>query len=387
MPVKILKFLTMFAIGGTERQFVYVTKGLDRSRFDVRVGCLSREGDFLKEIESLNVPVSEYPISSLYSPRTLRGQWRFARDLRTEGVRLVHAYGYYPNVFCVPAARLAGCATIAAVRDTGIFTDKVRLKNLSQKMVCQMADRVVANSRAVRDWLISLGVDDRRILIIPNGIVVPPLRPAQDDFPIRRELGISPTAPVVAVVSRLNPGKGVEYFLRALVLVSKRFPAARYLIVGCSYFDANYKTSLQKLAEDLNLSDRVIFTGERRDIPELLQEVDLSVLPSLSEGFSNSLLEAMAAQLAVVTTDVGGNPEIVIHGKTGLLVPPRDFEALGYAINRMLEYPDIAREFGRAGYERVASNFSLESTVRRTEDLYMSVLDERSWRGARPIAA
>src|SRR5689334_15477430 len=115
MPVtaRILKFLTMFAIGGTERQFVYLAKNLDRNRFDIQVGCLSREGEFLKDIEALKVPISEYRISSLYSPRLLHQQWMFARDLRRDGVQLVHAYGFYPNVFSVPAARFAGCITVA----------------------------------------------------------------------------------------------------------------------------------------------------------------------------------------------------------------------------------------------------------------------------------
>src|SRR5215472_17258320 len=151
-PAKILKFLTMFAVGGTERQFVYLSKGLDRSRFDLRIGCLSREGEFLKDIEALNIPVSEYRIKSLYSPRMLHRQWHFARDLRREGIQLVHAYGFYPNVFSIPAARFAGCITIASVRDTGVFTSQVKLKVLSQRTACHMADRVVANSSAVRNW-------------------------------------------------------------------------------------------------------------------------------------------------------------------------------------------------------------------------------------------
>src|SRR4030095_9895467 len=94
--IKVLKFLTMFAVGGTERQFTYVTKSLDRSRFDVRVGCLSREGEFLKEIETMGVPISEYRIHSLCSAGMLWRQWRFQRDLRREGVQQVHAYGFYP---------------------------------------------------------------------------------------------------------------------------------------------------------------------------------------------------------------------------------------------------------------------------------------------------
>jgi L-malate glycosyltransferase len=382
MPIKILKFLTLFAVGGTERQFTYVTKGLDRSRFDVHVGCLSREGKLLKEIEALNVPISEYRISCLYGATTMRRQWQFAQSLRREGVRLVHAYGFYPNVFCVPPARLAGCATIASVRDTGVFTSQIKLKSLAQKTACRMADRVIANSIAVRDWLTSLGMKEKQITVIPNGIIVPE-RTVTTDVPVRRQLGIPPNAPLIAVVCRLNKNKGVEYFLQAAVTVSRQFPEARFLIVGGSYFDASYQPSLERFATELGLKDRVMLTGERSDIPKLLQEVDLSVLPSLSEGLSNSLLEAMAARVPVVATNVGGNPEVVLDGRTGLLVPPRDPDALANAMSRILQSPETAKKFGDAGYDRVKSQFSLEATLRRTEDLYMSVLEEKKWQRAR----
>ena len=379
-PAKILKFLTMFAVGGTERQFVYLSKGLDRSRFDLRIGCLSREGEFLKDIEALNIPVSEYRIKSLYSPRMLHRQWHFARDLRREGIQLVHAYGFYPNVFSIPAARFAGCITIASVRDTGVFTSQVKLKVLSQRAACRLADRVVANSFAVRDWLVSLGVDEDHISIIPNGIAIdgPPIRML--DFPVRRELGIDRNAPLISVVSRLNPGKGIEYFLQAVVTVAQRFPAARFLIVGASYFDPSYKPSLEKLAREMNLGRHVIFTGERNDVAKLLLETDLAVLPSLSEGLSNSLLEAMAAGLPVVATNVGGNPEIVENGKTGFLVPARDPEALSRAMIRILESPELAHRLGEAGYKRVAARFSLSSTVQKTEDLYTCLLEQEACR-------
>lgn len=387
MPIRILKFLTLFAVGGTERQFVYMTKNLDRSQFDVRIGCHSLRGEFLKDIEAMNLPVTAYPISSLYSPATLRTQWRFTQDLKAQDVRLVHAWGFYPNVFAVPAARMAGCVSIASVRDTGVFTEHARLKTLLQTWACRLADRIVVNSAAVRDSLIALGIDDRRIEIVPNGVIVPARQPGDRDFPIRRELGISSTAPVVAVVSRLNPGKGIEYFLRALARVSERIPDARYLIIGSSYFDPTYKSQLENLAVDLTLTDRVIFTGERHDIPELLREVDLSVLPSLSEGLSNSLLEAMAAELPVVATNVGGNPEIVLDQTTGLLVPPRDPMALGDAMIRILQSPQMARQFAKAGYERVKSKFSLEASVHKTENLYLSLLEERASRNGHPLAA
>jgi L-malate glycosyltransferase len=386
--VKMLKFITLFAVGGTERQFVYVTRGLDRSRFDIRVGCLARKGDFLKDIEEMNLPISEYSIGSLFSCRSLRRQLRLARDIRQEGIRLVHAYGFYPNLFSIPAARYAGnCVTVASVRDVGAFSNRRKIKTITQRMACQLADCVIANSRAVRDWLVSLGVPPDHVRVIPNGMVLPPRPASRGDFPIRRLLGIDPTARVIAVVCRLNEGKGLEYFLEATATVGKRFPDARFLIVGDSIVDATYKPKLERQARSFNVQDRVIFTGQRNDVPKLLEEVDLSVLPSLSEGLSNSLLEAMAAGVPVVATNVGGNPEIIEDGRTGILVPARDPAALSAAMIRILESPSLARQFGEAGRARVTSHFSLESTVRQTEELYLSLLDDRAWRHAREIRA
>jgi glycosyltransferase involved in cell wall biosynthesis len=137
----------------------------------------------------------------------------------------------------------------------------------------------------------------------------------------------------------------------------------------------------------MNMNDRVIFTGERHDIPNLLQEIDISVLPSLSEGFPNSLLEAMAAGMPVVATNVGGNPEIVRDGRTGLLVPPRDPDALAHSITSLLESPLLARQFGNAGYARVKAEFSLTATVRRTEELYTELLEARFGPESRALPA
>ena len=388
MRVKMLKFITLFAVGGTERQFLYLTKELDRSRFDIRVGCLARKGDFLRDIEAMNLPISEYSISSLFSYGSLRRQWTLAQDIRRDGIQLVHAYGFYPNLFSIPAARFAGnCVTVASVRDTGAFSNRKKIKTVTQKMACQLADCVIANSGAVRDWLVSLGVGRDHIRVIPNGMVLPRRAVSRRDFPIRRQLGIDPSAPLIAVVCRLNEGKGLEYFLEATVIVRKQFPAARFLIVGDSIVDATYRPALERKARSFNVENCVIFTGHRSDVPKLLEEVNLSVLPSLSEGLSNSLLEAMAAGLPVVATNVGGNPEIVQDGITGILVPARDPAALSAAMIRILQSPSLARQFGEAGRARVAAHFSLESTVRQTEDLYLNLLDDRAWRHAREVRA
>ncbi|MBI4458504.1 MAG: glycosyltransferase [Acidobacteria bacterium] len=197
---------------------------------------------------------------------------------------------------------------------------------------------------------------------------------------MRQELRLPPDAPLVAMLSRLNGLKGGEYFVRAAALLAWRFPQARFLIVGdvgCG--DSFYKAALERQVIRLGLGGRVLFTGFRLDIPRLLSEVSVSVLPSLSEGLSNVLLESMAAGVPVVASRVGGNPEVVQDGASGLLVPPSDAEALAGAIRTLLEDPELARRYGQAGKERIAQHFTLTRMVRETEEHYLQLL-ERSAR-------
>src|SRR5256886_4183628 len=144
--------------------------------------------------------------------------------------------------------------------------------------------------------------------------------------------------------------------------------------------DSPYKRELEGYAVQLGLGERVVFAGFRLDVPEILAEVAVSVLPSLSEGLSNVLLESMAAGAPVVATRVGGNPEVVEDGETGLLVPPRDPAALAQAICRLLDSPELASRFGQAGRERVIKSFSLERMVQKTESLYLDLLNRAGHR-------
>jgi glycosyltransferase involved in cell wall biosynthesis len=160
--------------------------------------------------------------------------------------------------------------------------------------------------------------------------------------------------------------KGVEYFLDAAALLAPRFPEVRFLIVG----DGAGRNELEAHAGRLGLAERVTFTGFRTDVPDLLPEAAISVLPSLSEGLSNSLLESMAAGVPVVAARVGGNPEIVEHDVSGLLVPVRDSAALAGAISTLLEDPQLAARLGEAGRRRVAELFSMERSLSEVEGLY-----------------
>ncbi|HEY3488443.1 MAG TPA: glycosyltransferase [Gammaproteobacteria bacterium] len=383
--IRLLKFLVLFGFGGTERQVVNLVRMLDRSRFSTQFGCLKRSGHFLKDIEQQQIPINEYRIRSLYMPGTLRQQLRLAQDMRRDRVQIFHSYNFYANVFAVPAARLAGVpVVIASIRDTGLGITPAKMH--LHRLVCRFADCILVNAEAIRQWLIASGYQEEKIEVIRNGLDLARFSRIGDGKALRQEFGLPQNAPLVVVLARLVPSKGIEVFLEAAAEVSRRCPEARFLIVGDLYVsvrgqreaepEMEYSGRLKQQAERLGLGGRIIFTGYRSDIPELLSQASVSVLPSLSgEGLPNAVMESMAVGVPVVATRVGGIPEIVgENGVAGLLVPPRDPGALTEAICAILENKELAQRLGAEAKRRITQHFSLERMVRATEELYLRLL-------------
>lgn len=388
--IRVLEFVTNFCVGGTERQFLNLVEGLRGTEFEVHVACFETKGPLFRELRRDGVPtlpLADYPISSLRSPAAAARLLSLARYLRRHRIDVVHATGLYPNVFGVTAAWLARTpAIIASVRDMGQMW-RGDLRRV-QRLAIGLADAVVTNAHAVAERLRSEGYPAEKIEVIHNGIVAQPASPGAAGG-LRRDLGLPADAPLVGVVARLDPLKGLEDFLDAALLLRHRHPEARFLLVGGPLpgVSEGYRDVLHDKVAALGLGDRVILTGARADVPDILPELTLSVLPSLTEGLSNSLLEAMAAGLPVVATAVGGNPEIVEDGATGFLVPPGDPAALAGAIDRVLGSPALAAELGREGKARVTSYFTNERMVEQTIDLYLRLLERaRSRASGRRLA-
>jgi glycosyltransferase involved in cell wall biosynthesis len=372
--VPVLTFLTNFLIGGTERQVINLVRNHDRRRFDVHLACFRLKGPLLHEIENADLSLSEYPISTLRSLRVLWQQFRLIRYLRRHRIQVVHAFGFYANVFAIPAARIARVpVVVASIRDTGDHLTPFQRR--LQKWACSWADQVLVNATAVQDVLVGQGYDPSRIGIIHNGIDVARFRrPSGDRANVATwGLGLPPGAPVVAAFARLNRLKGIEYFLEAAAIVAKPFENVRFLIVGDS-ISQTYREELEALATRLGIRSRVVFAGFRSDVPELLAGVTVSVLPSLSEGLSNVVLEAMAAGVPMVATAVGGTPEMIEDDVTGVLVPPKDAYTMAIAIGTLLGDPAKAHAMGEAARRSVTARFSLVATVLRTEELYERLL-------------
>lgn len=383
-PIRLLKVMTTFAAGGTEGQVANIARHIDRTRFDLQFGCLRKWGYYLDEIERNRIPVTEYPLRSFFSARALVQQARFARYLRAQRVQIVHSYNFYSNVFAVPAAKLAGVPlVIASIRDQGVYLSAAQRH--VQRMACRFADLVLVNAQSIRDWLIDDGYPAEKVRIIRNGIDLSRYSGKPGETGVREELGLPPEAPLVLMLSRLNPQKGVDDFIKAAAMVRLQRPDVRFLLIGekLTYQgdgfgpDAPYHNYLHELCVNLGVDDRIVFTGHRSDVPALLAEGAISVLPSHSEGLSNTLLESMTAGLPIVATRVGGNAELVEDGVNGILVPPQAPATLANAILRILDDPDLAQRFSSAARAKAMQHFSMEKMIRDTETLYIDQLGAR----------
>ncbi len=236
-----------------------------------------------------------------------------------------------------------------------------------------LADRYVTPSECARRELLAYGYyGPDRVRAIPNGVEVLPDDPAARGR-IRAELGLG-AAPVVISTSRFHPQKGVRHLVDAFALLRASSPAARLVLVG----DGAERPDLEGQAQQLGLGDSAVFTGFRKDVADLLRAADLFALPSLGEGHPNGALEAMAAGLPVVASGVGGVPDVVVDGETGLLVPPCEAAPLRDALARLIAAPDLAARLGRAGRERVRERFSLERTLANSVAYCIETRDARA---------
>lgn len=369
--IKVLYMIGTLEIGGSERQLVQLATNLDRARFEPVICCLSSAGPLEGELTAHGIPVR---VIGLRNVRDLRevvlGMARLMRLIAGERPAIVHGFLFWAYVLGAVCASLARVpVVIASRRSLGNFKAGRWHYLMLERLANRFTDLVIANSDAVRrDVLQQERLPAHKVVVIHNGVVVPT---DQGTLPAaRRRLGLGDDVPLVGVVANLIQYKGHSTFLRAWRLVMDEMPRAQALLIG----EGPMRPEIERVVNDLELGASVRLLGSRSDVSDLLDAVDLVVHPSLQEGFSNAILEAMAAGKAVVATAVGGNPEAVVEGVTGVLVRPGDVAALATAVVRLLKDPAARSRFGSAGRARVLEQFSVDSVVERYQAAYEALL-------------
>jgi glycosyltransferase involved in cell wall biosynthesis len=369
---RVMLFTDTFERGGTERQFVRLVRGIDRNQYDILIACLQRCGPLLSEVESLGVSIVEFPIDSLYNFKAAKLFVQLVRFLYREQIQIVHAFDFYTSVFAVPAARVAGVPVVLASRRE-LLNLRTPWQQRAIRIACRLATRVVVNSRAAGCDLYSLKSGSRRrIEVLPNCVDLHEFKPRLSSGEIRRELSLSPRSIVIGVVGNLRPEKDVETFLLAARGILNAIPSTEFLVIG----DGPEGNKLKWLVDDMHLTKSVHFLSERSDIPDLLATLDILVMSSYTESFPNAILEAMAMGKPVVATNVGGIPELVEEGETGLLVPPRDPKAIADRVLSLCQDSPRRLQMGRAARARVESHFTVQDVTARLEDIYVRSLRE-----------
>lgn len=362
-------------LGGTELNAVRTAERLDRARFDLRVVCLGENGPLAERYRAMGVPLENMPINSFYGPSMVRSGLRFARMVAREGIDIVHAHDVYSNIFGAVWARAAGVPVLITSRRwwTALPNRKLRWPN---RVAVSRSTAVLANSTAVARLVESeAAAAAGKVWTIPNFVDDEVFgAPGEDERQrLRAEWNAPDDAVVIGCVARLHPVKDHAGLLRAFARLRARRPHVYLVLIG----DGEERRTLESLVSDLDLSDAVHFAGEQRARTNLHRGFDISVLSSVSEGFPNSLVEAMAAGNPVVATAIGGCVDAVANGETGLLVSPGRPAQLADALLRLVENPELRADFGRAGERRARERFHVSSVVPALEEMYTQLLAGR----------
>jgi glycosyltransferase involved in cell wall biosynthesis len=297
--------------------------------------------------------------------------------LLREKIVLVHTHLYDGGKYGRIAARMARVPGIVHTAHN-IYVKRRTKYHLINWGLSLFTDRIIAVSKAVKESLVRYDrINRKKIQVIYNGIDLSKFDGPSTKHEVRAELGIKPDEYVIGVIARLEEQKGHRYLLEALSIIPEHLASLKILIVG----DGQLRSVLETETKRRALSSNVFFLGTRKPIAPILRALDLFLLPSLWEGFSMALLEAMATGVPVIATRVGGAGEVITSGQDGLLIPPGDAQGLAEAIKDALRHRAKYLEMARIGRERVRQNFSQEKHMEALQTLYLQILTEK---GIRP---
>ena len=373
--IKVIFVITGSGVGGAEKMLYHTIKGLKPERYTAKLCSLKKKGVFASRLEADGLEVYSLNMSD---EATLAGWFDSLRALvqlaiyfLRERPAVVHSFLFRANIIARIAGYLTGVPVI--ISSVRVMGGEKQYHHFIDRVTAFMADHFVAVSNGVKEHILHTShVAEDKVSTIYNGVVVE-CSSTFDKTAFMSSVGLKNDERILLTAGRLHRQKGYDHLIRAMPMVQSAFPGVKLLILG----EGEEENNLKKLADSLELTEKVIFTGLRSDVDSLLHCIEIFVLPSRWEGLPNVLLEAMAAGKPVVATAVGGIPELVVQGVTGVLVPPQDTLALADAIKGLLSDEKRALAMGSAGRQRVQQCFSMDAMISKTEALYQELLTRK----------
>ncbi len=371
----LLQLVNGFGIGGAEKALLELVKRLDKGKYRVVVCSVGQGGPLEPEFKKIADQVAVFSKRFKFDITLV---WKVAKLMQKENIDIVQTTLFYADVIGTFAARLAKVPVVvswqtALALPTGHLKDDKLRHTTSYKYAIRHIDKVIAVSEDIKSFFVKKRkIEADKIITIPYGVDLD-LFACRDGLKKKEELNLEPSDPIIGVVGHLSEVKGHIYLIEAATKICKAFPNVKFIFAG----SGPLRKSLDAKVKNLHLSSIFRFLGVRRDIPELLNVIDIFVLPSLFEGLPNVILEAMASSKPVVASAVGGIPEAVQDQVTGLLVPPKDPDSLATAILKLLKNREWAINMGKEGRKRVEEFFSIDSEVKKIQQLYDSLFKSK----------
>jgi len=374
----VVQLVDSFNQGGSERQALQLTRLLSgSSKFEVCLASLSPDGILRTTINDLPLgEVPSFPLNSFYDQNAIQQLRRFVRWLKSVNAAVLHTHDFYTNVFGMAGGALARVPVrVASMRETEGM--RSRAQQQAQQIAYSLAHHVVANSKAVSEKLKHDGIRADKITVVYNGLDLSRLVSHAERSDVLSSFNLPDSRPFVTIVANMRLAvKDYPMFLRAAKIVKNHVPNIGFLLAG----EGELTESLRAMAYELTIADSIFFLGRCERIADLLSISTVCVLSSKAEGFSNSILEYMAAGRPVVATDVGGAREAIVEGETGYLVRAGDHEQMATRIIELLKQPAVARSMGEQGQKVAAAKFSLDTQLAQIEDLYNRLLSKKNVR-------
>ncbi len=362
-PIRVCYMIDRLAAAGTEKQLVHLINNLDRRRVTPFLCLLHGEDPVSRALEPDHCTILRLGVSSLARIASVSRAVELSRFLHRHRIEVLQLSFPDSTMFGVLAGLAAQVPIVLRTRNNLGYAASPFQRTVN-RVVNQLVQGTIANSEACRQSLLrDEGPSRTPIFVIENGVDL-------DTYSTLRPDRCQRTPRTVGIVANLRPIKDIFGFLRSAALVAAEQPDVVFRIAG----DGELRPSLVDYARECGLAQKVSFLGSIANVPEFLATLDVAVLCSRSEGFSNALLEYMAAGCPIVATAVGGNTRLIQHMEQGLLVPPGNAPVLAEAINRLLTDPRLANRLGRAARLRAETHFSRSAMVRRLEDLYESLV-------------